>query len=93
VKVLLDTLQLVTEFEAGMSRKWGVPVSFVSFPLSISLLIIVGSAQFQQIISHTPLASNQSPKAISSAFEPHTGIFVDAQDKCVPFPSSPLPRP
>ncbi|TFK44162.1 Vps53-like protein [Crucibulum laeve] len=63
VKSLLDNLQLTTEFETSMARKWATP--------------------FHDILKATSSPQNQPPQTISSAFEPHMGIFVDAQDKAL----------
>ncbi|EGO00491.1 hypothetical protein SERLA73DRAFT_122492 [Serpula lacrymans var. lacrymans S7.3] len=38
---------------------------------------------FEDILKATSSISSRSPKSISSAFEPHLGVFVDAQDKAL----------
>jgi vacuolar protein sorting-associated protein 53 len=47
-------------------------------------MIPYAHVQFATIVC---FSSQLEPKSISSAFDAHMGIFVDAQDKCV-FPSS-----
>ncbi|KAJ7594544.1 Vps53-like protein [Mycena floridula] len=59
VKSLLDNLQITTEFETSMSRKWAT-----------SLQVLLSSV--------TP-----PPKSISSAFDKHMGVFIDAQGKAL----------
>ncbi|RDB16847.1 Vacuolar protein sorting-associated protein 53 [Hypsizygus marmoreus] len=61
VKVLLENLQITTEFEQTMVKKW--------------------ATGFQAILDATTGPHAQPLKSISSAFEPHMSIFVDAQDK------------
>ncbi|KAF9467425.1 Vps53-like protein [Collybia nuda] len=61
VKTLLDNLQITSEFESTMAKKWATP--------------------FPTILSTTAGTHAQPPKSISSAFDPHMGIFVNAQDK------------
>ncbi|KII92548.1 hypothetical protein PLICRDRAFT_37313 [Plicaturopsis crispa FD-325 SS-3] len=63
VKVLLDTLQVTTEFETSMERKWATPLP--------------------DIIKASSSNPGHQPKTISSAWEPHMGVFVDAQDKAL----------
>ncbi|KAJ6625846.1 Vps53-like protein [Mycena sp. CBHHK59/15] len=38
---------------------------------------------FQEILNTTAASHSAPPKTISSAFEPHMGVFVDAQDKAL----------
>jgi hypothetical protein len=86
VKVLLDTLQQTTEFELSIAKKWATPVSLTNYfdnfiavhPLRISI-------QVEEILKNTSATPGRLSKTISSAFEPHMGVFVDAQDKCVWF--------
>ncbi|KAF8893571.1 Vps53-like protein [Infundibulicybe gibba] len=67
VKSLLDNLLLVLEFEASMSKKWATPAP---------------QLQFSEILTASGGIPNSQPtKSIGSAFEPHMGIFVDAQDR------------
>ncbi|TRM70028.1 Vps53-like protein [Schizophyllum amplum] len=64
-KSLLENLELTTNFEAGLAKKWATP--------------------FQEILDATN-ATTQGVgprKPISAAFEPHMGVFIDAQDKAL----------
>ncbi|KAL0956636.1 hypothetical protein HGRIS_002769 [Hohenbuehelia grisea] len=63
VTILLDNLQITTEFETSLARKWGTP--------------------FQEILNATATTTSRPPQPISAAFEPHMGIFVDAQDRAI----------
>jgi len=41
------------------------------------------SIQVDEILKNTSATPSRPSKTISSAFEPHMGVFVDAQDKYV----------
>ncbi|OSD06968.1 hypothetical protein PYCCODRAFT_1431153 [Trametes coccinea BRFM310] len=62
VKQLLDTLQETMEFEASITRKFGVSLR-------------------ELLKTTTPPGATRPLKPITSAFEPHMGVYVDAQDK------------
>lgn len=82
VKVLLDNLQITIEFESAMARKWATPVSYSNFwNKAVHLLTASGALQFQEILNAAAGTQTQPRSTISSAFEPHMGVFVDAQDK------------
>ncbi|KAK1230251.1 Vacuolar protein sorting-associated protein 53 [Marasmius sp. AFHP31] len=38
---------------------------------------------FQDMLQHTVSANSRPPKSIKASFEPHMGVFVDAQDKAL----------
>ncbi|KAJ3726398.1 Vps53-like protein [Lentinula guzmanii] len=65
VKMLLDNLQIVAEFETSMSKKWATPVRF----------------KYQDMLSATVNSNSRSPKPLTHTFGPHMGVFVDAQDR------------
>ncbi|KAI9067270.1 hypothetical protein FKP32DRAFT_1673066 [Trametes sanguinea] len=62
VKQLLDTLQETMEFEASITRKFGVSLR-------------------ELLKTTTPPGATRPSKPITSAFEPHMGVYIDAQDK------------
>ncbi len=79
MKILLDNLQLASDFEASITKKWATPVSE-----SASLRPVewrVNLSQFADILVATAPPSGPM-KSITSAFEPHMGVFVEAQNKC-----------
>jgi hypothetical protein len=49
--------------------------------------ILIAVRKFAEMMKFAS-GSNQPPKVISSSFEPHLGIFVDAQDKSVTYSTS-----
>ncbi|KAJ3999292.1 Vps53-like protein [Lentinula boryana] len=63
VKMLLDNLQIVAEFETSMSKKWATP--------------------YQDMLSATVNSNSRPPKPLTHAFDPHMGVFVDAQDRAL----------
>ncbi|KZP34522.1 hypothetical protein FIBSPDRAFT_924022 [Athelia psychrophila] len=63
VKVLLDTLQQASEFEASIAKKYATTI--------------------EDILKNTTPTPSRPAKSISSAFESHMGVFVDAQDKAI----------
>ncbi|KAG6919330.1 hypothetical protein DXG01_006876 [Tephrocybe rancida] len=79
LKALLENLQITTEFENSMAKKWATGVSILRLPFS-GWFVDTGR-QFQAILSVTSGTHAVSSKPISAAFEPHMSIFVDAQDK------------
>ncbi|KAF9022041.1 hypothetical protein BDZ89DRAFT_1070968 [Hymenopellis radicata] len=62
VKTLLDNLQLASDFELSIAKKWATP--------------------FADILAATAPPSGPI-KSITSAFEPHMGVFVEAQNKAL----------
>ncbi|CDO68963.1 hypothetical protein BN946_scf184782.g11 [Trametes cinnabarina] len=62
VKQLLDTLQETMEFEASLTKKFGVSLR-------------------ELLKTITPPNPSRPLKPITSAFEPHMGVYIDAQDK------------
>jgi hypothetical protein len=80
VKALLDNLQITSEFESTMAKKWATPVGYISKHLSAADGYF-GDLKFQTILNATAGSHAQPPKSISSAFNPHMSIFVNAQDK------------
>lgn len=78
VKSLLDNLQITLEFEQTMAKKWATSVSRWSINFNVRLLKIL---QFKDILKATDNPQSEPGKPMSAAFEPHMGIFVDAQDK------------
>jgi vacuolar protein sorting-associated protein 53 len=81
VKLLLDTLQVTTEFEASMAKKWATPVSILCNHVNKCYSSVSFVLQFQEILNTTSSTSSRPPQSISTAFEPHMSVFVDAQDK------------
>lgn len=80
MKALLDSLAMTTEFEQSMAKKWATSVSlffFVVFNVSNIRFL----SQFKDMLKATDNPHSEPGKPISAAFEPHMGIFVDAQDK------------
>jgi hypothetical protein len=81
VKLLLDNLQITTEFESGMARKWATPVRLRFRDNTVILTTMHRALQFQEILNAAAGTQAQPRSPISSAFEPHMNVFVDAQDK------------
>lgn len=77
VTLLLESLQQSLEFEAFVSRKYGTSVCHSIFQETHLTL-----RQLQEVLSNPGSRTNPN-KSISSAFEKHMGVFVDAQDKYV----------
>jgi hypothetical protein len=84
VKLLLDNLQITTEFETAMARKWATPVRYLIFGQITNLFIAPGASQFQEILNASAGTQPLPRNTISSAFEPHMSAFVDAQEKYEP---------
>lgn len=79
LKILLDTLQQTIEFESSMSKKWATPVCI---PFTMFQLDAFIPRQLDELLKATSLPTTPA-RTMSSAFEPHLGIFVEAQDKSV----------
>ncbi len=79
VKSLLDNLQLTVEFESTMAKKWATSVSIAE--LTVDEETITSCNQFKDIMSTVAVNHSYASKSMSSAFEPHVGIFVDAQER------------
>ncbi|KAG6853779.1 hypothetical protein C0991_001490 [Blastosporella zonata] len=78
VQALLENLQITTEFENSMAKKWATSVR-----ITFQRLIVGANSKYQlpAMLAATAGAHAVPPKPISAAFEPHMSIFVDAQDK------------
>jgi hypothetical protein len=82
VQQLLDALQPTMEFEASMSRKYSVSVGPDLEPrLSNVPTADFRDAQLTELLTHGNPNDPRPPKPITSVFELHMGIFVDAQDR------------
>ena len=79
VKSLLDNLQLTVEFESTMAKKWATSVSIAA--LTVDEETVTSFNQFKDIMSTVAVTQSYAAKPMSSAFEPHMGIFVDAQER------------
>ena len=80
VQQLLDALQEVLDFEASITKKYAISVRSPLRRLDTCLI----SAQVQDILKATQATgAARLHKAITSAFEPHMGVFISAQDKAL----------
>ena len=81
VKQLLDTLAETMEFEASVVKKFSTPVCSIS-RLCLFLAHVPFAPQLREILKATTPANATRPnKPITSAFEAHMGVYIDAQDK------------
>ena len=85
VSMLLDALQQTKDFELSMSRKFATPVRFLWRVGSSerSDILVLFASQFHEILQATSTTPTRPLQSISSAFDPHMGVYVDAQDKYV----------
>jgi hypothetical protein len=80
VTVLLDALQVTLDFETAYSRKFNMPVSQGS---AYSVLMV---SQFEEVTANSislGAASSSQKWTISSIFDSHFSIYVDAQDRAI----------
>lgn len=83
VQLLLDTLQPTMEFEASMSRKWSTSVCTHPEPyLNQRSVSDFCDAQLIELLTCGSPSDPRPPKPITSVFEQHMNVFVDAQDRC-----------
>jgi vacuolar protein sorting-associated protein 53 len=82
VSLLLETLQQTLEFEAAMAKKYATPVGPLTH-LCILYTTSLAFAKFGDILKASSPTMARQVMPISTAWEAHLGVFVDAQDKCV----------
>jgi hypothetical protein len=77
IKLLIDTLTETMEFESSMATKFGLPVEYKQYNPRVE---VDPFCQLSEILTATS-TSVRTVKSISSAFEPHMGVYIDAQDR------------
>lgn len=80
VTVMLEALQQVLDFETYISKKYAMPVRHYMFSLPAVCLSII-FYQLLDILKLTLGSTVRRPKSIATAFEPHMGVFIEAQNK------------
>lgn len=79
VNVLLEGLQATLDFEAVISKRFEMPVGPVPF-----ILCPTDDNQFDQVTSVGLAGQGLATRwTISSIFDTHFGVYVEAQDRCV----------
>ena len=81
VQQLLETLQPAMEFEAFMSRKYSAPVCTNPYVSQSRSMSHIRDAQLTELLAHGNPNDPRPSRPITSVFETHMGIFVDAQDR------------
>jgi hypothetical protein len=87
VQLLLETLQQTMEFESSVAKKFGTSVS-IDFDLICTFPHL--EKKMDDILRTMTSPAAKPINSISSSFEAHIGVYIDAQDKYVP---SLQPRP
>ena len=79
VNTLLEALQSTLDFEAAISKRFGIPVSLIDVR-SVCLM----TSQFEEVTVGGPQTPAAAKKwTISSIFDNHFSVYVDAQDRSV----------
>jgi hypothetical protein len=77
VALLLECMQQCLEFELSIARKYGISVCIKD---QVHAIYIDRTSQFGEIVKKSPNAA-RTTRTISSVFEKHMSVFVDAQDR------------
>jgi hypothetical protein len=81
VQSLLDTLQQTMEFESSIASKFGVQVSFLLHKQDTTGSQSCFGGQLSEIFKATSHQNARPTTSITTAFAPHMGVYIDAQDK------------
>lgn len=85
VRMLLDCIGQTSDFEREMSKRFNMPVGGDIPASKVSNDLTASLEQFESILALSPTKVGASPAhlTLTSVFEPHLGVFVDAQDRSV----------